>query len=584
MKRAWVVLSSASVAALVFAADVQRAEACGCFTPPDPSVPVVQAGEQIAFSMENGQVTAHIKVSYEGPAEDFGWLLPLPSVPTLELGVDELFSQLITTTQPKYRLNREYHGICPFDPNNPNRFGNAPSAGGGDSEGGPVDPDSIVVVQDSIGPYDYAVLRADSQQPMLDWLSANHYFVPSATAEAVTPYIHAGAYFLALKLQKGNDVGDLQPVVVRYASDLPMIPIVLTGVGANENMPILVWMLGDGRAIPRNYYHTLVNDVKIDWLNFGANYIDVISKAVDESPDHHSFVTEFAGSTDVMKNVINWQGRFGVKGELAALSAPQAFMDYLNYHGFAVQGSAAPPSFSPQFTSQLLAVLGSELPVPARVLEQGITPTDYYISIGYWSNWYQTAYPTQTDLDLTYDPVALADEIWTRVVEPTIAAGALFDRHPKLTRLFTTLSPREMTIDPVFSFNRHLPDVPNVRTGTLQFNCGFIGSEETDITKVPATLITEQGWHLSLPRGTAENPWLDSSMPHSLRTEVLREEGLPEVIDDNSGEIDQAVGGGNNRDGGCAIAAGASRSNTTFGALGLLGLAFALAAGLRRRR
>ena len=48
----------------------------------------------------------------------------------------------------------------------------------------------------------------------------------------VGPYIRPGAYFLALKLRPGESAGDLQPVVLRYRSDLPMIPIVLTQVAA----------------------------------------------------------------------------------------------------------------------------------------------------------------------------------------------------------------------------------------------------------------------------------------------------------------------------------------------------------------
>jgi hypothetical protein len=578
--RPFAVVSSFGLAGWLTMADLPRAHACGCFTPPDPTVPIVQAGEQIAFEYQNGQVTAHIKVAYSGPAEEFGWLLPLPAEPAMELGTDELFSQLIATTQPKYRLDREYHGICPFDPNDPNRFaggGAAPTSDSAEDQDG-----NIVVVQDSIGPYDYAVLRADSEQPMLDWLAANRYFVPTSTAEAVTPYIHEGAFFLALKLRKGNDIGDLQPVVVRYASDLPMIPIVLTSVGASENMPLLVWMVGAGRAIPRNYYHTLVNDASVDWLNAGANYLDVINRAVDEAPDHHSFVTEYAGTSDIMKNVIDYPGRFGVKGELAALTQPQPFMDYLNYHGFAVPGSAGPPNFTQQLSPQLLAVLARHLPVPARVLEQGITASDYYFGIQYWSNWYATTYPTQTDLDLAYDPVVVADEIWERVVTPTLQAGQMFQRNPKLTRLFTTLSPTEMTRDPVFSFNPELPDVPTVRTGKLQFKCGFTGVDNQDINKVPAVLITPSGWSLAFPKGIAENPWLDVSMPASWKTQTLREEGQPELVSDNTDEILSAIHGTGNADGGgCAVALGRGRQ---LGALALLGVALVLGVVVRRRR
>ena len=90
-------LAILGAASLAYTSD---AAACGCFTPPDPSVPIVQAGERIAFAMSNGTVTAHIQIQYQGTASDFGWLLPLPSVPTLELGTDELFTQLIGTTQP----------------------------------------------------------------------------------------------------------------------------------------------------------------------------------------------------------------------------------------------------------------------------------------------------------------------------------------------------------------------------------------------------------------------------------------------------------------------------------------------------
>src|SRR5262249_62267014 len=32
------------------------ARACGCFAPPDPSVPIVQAGENIVFSHEDGVI------------------------------------------------------------------------------------------------------------------------------------------------------------------------------------------------------------------------------------------------------------------------------------------------------------------------------------------------------------------------------------------------------------------------------------------------------------------------------------------------------------------------------------------------
>src|SRR5947207_8572863 len=137
--------------------NVTDATACGCFTPPDPSVPIVQAGERIAFAMSDGQVTAHIQIQYQGSASDFGWILPLPSVPTLELGVDELFTQLTAQTQPKYKIQRVYEGRCSFDPASRGGGFGAPQAGGsagGNGDTGAQDPGgSPLVIQDSVGPY-----------------------------------------------------------------------------------------------------------------------------------------------------------------------------------------------------------------------------------------------------------------------------------------------------------------------------------------------------------------------------------------------------------------------------------------------
>ena len=81
-----------------------------------------------------------------------------------------------------------------------------------------------------------------------------------------------------------------------------------------------------------------------------------------------------------------------------------------------------------------------------------------------------------------------------------------------MTRLFTTLSPEEMTKDPVFSFNPDLPEVSNEHLGTVIYHCGLYSDNQQT---TPATIVTEDGFSLYLPRGVAENPWLGSSMPSS---------------------------------------------------------------------
>lgn len=571
--------AGAILAGGVFLYRAPVARACGCFTPPDPTVPIVQAGERIAFQVEDGVVTAHIQIQYSGSAEEFGWLLPLPSVPTLDVGTDELFGQLIQQTQPVYRLIAEYQGDCPFDPNQDSGGDDAASGdGAGDGDSAPGEDDSPLVVQDSIGPYDYAVLEADSEEPMLAWLDENGFFVPSGTDEAVDPYIRPGAYFLALKLRKGNDVGDIQPVVVKYDSDLPMIPIVLTGVAADPDMPVMVWVLGEHRAIPRNYFHTEINDAELNWLGFADNYVDVITRAVDEADEHQSFVTEYAGTTDIMVDRIDYDGRFGDLDEMRSITDAINYVEYMTNTGWP---AFVPGSFGFFFTAQTLAILQAELPVPAALLEQlaldGLSAGDYYNSIRFYVEQVQLQQPELFEgLDLEFDPQTLTDQLEERVVLPTRAAGKLFEDNPYMTRLFTTMSPDEMTRDPVFSFNPDLPDVSNVHEGRITYYCGII--EDDTPTTTPATLTTENGFELPFPDGTGSNPWTDANWPISQFIKVDREEGDSETVVDNTEAIRRVIRARVPEDDGCAVGGGSGAGGAlALGALGLL-------LGLRRRR
>ena len=517
--------SAASVGALSLA---PVAHACGCFAPPDPSVPVVQAGERILFAMANGVVTAHIQIQYAGNAQEFGWILPLPSIPTLELGTDELFTSLGNTTQPKYRLQRLFEGNC-------NQRGgvstNPPSAGqtnDSESDGG-AGGRSPLVFQDSIGPYDYAVLRADSKTDLLRWLSDNRYFVPAGTDTVVNAYIRPNAYFLALKLRSGKSAGDLQPVVLKYPSDLPMIPIVLTSVAAQPNMGIQVFMLGRARAIPRNYYHTVINDALIDWQTGGQNYNDVIIRAVRTAPERHSFVTEYAGVSSVMRNQLDRTGRFGTQAALAARANAGDFIQYMQNVGYA-------------FTSQVVSILTRYIPLPAGLARAGVSAAQWIQSFAFYSSAdYQRRNPGQFQdwPGVDYKPAEMAQELEERIARPTRATSALFERYPYLTRLYTTLSPEDMTRDPVFSFNPTLLAYSNVHEATLTTYCD--GSNQP-LTSMPARLVTEQGYILQYPNGTGSRttptPFAASdSTPPSTRLEILREEGPPEVVVDNKALI-----------------------------------------------
>ena len=344
-------LATAAVAAA--AAHASDARACGCFAQPSVATPVVQAGERILFAHEGDQVIAYIQIQYQGAADDFGWIVPLPSVPTLDVGTDELFKMLDGATLPQYRLTRnrqlcgggsssstglEGGGGCGFGD------GSVETAAATDMGVAQASHDmaagGIVVEQASIGPYDYAVLKADDESAMLQWLSDNRYFVPTGTDAAVMPYIHPGAYFLALKLRGGATTGDIAPIVLRYTSDLPMIPITLTQVGAVDNMGILVWVAGEARAIPHNYYHVVLDDLPV-WFDNFSTYNQNLIDAVHEAPSKHGFITQYAGPSQLVWNRLDYPGRFGDPALLRTQATPSDYLHYLRDNSYPFDGTHA---------------------------------------------------------------------------------------------------------------------------------------------------------------------------------------------------------------------------------------------------
>src|SRR5687768_2853813 len=159
----WKSIIAAAVASSI-AAVPRAADACGCFAPPTVGEPIVQAGERIVFAHRDGKVIAHIQIQYQGEANDFAWLLPVPSVPDLKLGSEELFVRVERATQPTFTLTRNPGDGC-------GSSGISIGCGSdavplrGVPEAAPMEPAGVAVKQASAGPYDYAVLDASSKQP-----------------------------------------------------------------------------------------------------------------------------------------------------------------------------------------------------------------------------------------------------------------------------------------------------------------------------------------------------------------------------------------------------------------------------------
>ncbi|RYE82329.1 MAG: DUF2330 domain-containing protein, partial [Myxococcales bacterium] len=89
------------------------ARACGgtfCDNPGpgQPPMPVLQTGENVLFIVDEGQVEAHVQIQYSGNPERFAWVVPMPKVPEIKAGSQQLFVNLLQATVPTFQTSQTF--------------------------------------------------------------------------------------------------------------------------------------------------------------------------------------------------------------------------------------------------------------------------------------------------------------------------------------------------------------------------------------------------------------------------------------------------------------------------------------------
>ena len=306
----------AGLLALVFSLSwSESANACGglfC----SAAAPVNQAAERIIFAKnEDGTVTAVVQIQYEGPTEEFAWVLPVPGVPEVDVSSDLAFTRVQIASNPRYTLTTTFEGNCAIPTSS---FGTG-GAGGGSGDGfggqGGSGPGPIAVLAEgNVGPYDWVVIQSDASydqigQVAVDWLIEEGYDVvppggdPAEVGAMLGTYLADAMNLIAFRLTKSDNAGTIRPIRITYDADQPMIPIRPTAVAANDDMGVMVWVLGAHRAVPINYRSLELNEALIDWLNSASNYNEVVIAAANEAGGQ-GFVTERAGSSADYERVV----------------------------------------------------------------------------------------------------------------------------------------------------------------------------------------------------------------------------------------------------------------------------------------
>lgn len=544
-----------------------------------PPMPVDQTGENVIFVMKPGIVQAHIQIQYQGDPDKFAWIIPVQKVPTVKVGSQIFFTNMLNGTVPTFQMTTTFTncasaqgsqsssgpgcGASSDDSANGGGF-----ASGGSSSGGAGNINAPQVVsKDTVGNFEVTVLEPVDTQGLVDWLDQNGFEPDAADATPVLQdYLSRNYVFVAVKLVPNAGIDEIHPLVIEYEGDEPCVPLKLTRVAAVEDMTVRTFFLGEHRVVPTGAYkHVTLDSARLDWTGLGTNYNLAIARAVDAPvANGRAFVTEYAGSS----NVVSKTGIFsnGWSSEAFADLGPTDVVPEL-----AAQQLLACQSSANCLASHPLVfpLLDSYLPPPA-----GVSPEEFYSCV--------SCYP-EADLS-AWDAAAFAADFQELIVDPGKLAWNALSSTLYLTRMVTRISPAEMTDDPTFvEWNSSLPDVSNFLNATQTNRCD--GKLQT--TAPDGRVMV----------GGANN--LDPAvLPWDERVEEFQANGDHLVLVDNDAKIDESLAAFNGPEpigpdgekaldtsNGCACNLHARNRSQAFGfaLLGALGLVRRLFRNRRRR-
>jgi hypothetical protein len=145
-----------------------------------------------------------------------------------------------------------------------------------------------------------------------------------------------------------------------------------------------------------------------------------------------------------------------------------------------------------------------------------------------------SCYPDQ----IQFSPSGLFQAVDDNVIAPMRVVQELLERRPYVTRLYSTLSAADMTLDPVFTMNPDLAAVSNIHTADRIIECSSTVYQ------------WEAPWRIELPqgsviRGTAQDvgswPSAVDSQPANLRVLALSSSGAGAELENNKSIIDEQL-------------------------------------------
>lgn len=192
--------------------------------------------QKAIIAYEAGYEAMVLQVKYEGPVEEFGWLIPVPSVPTVTQGSMECFYELSKYTQKHFEARRyAMHTM---------------SAGRGiKGEDLPPEPPVKVIEIKTVGAYEVAVLSAKDAVALQKWLAENQFYIPADKGDVIDSYAKQGWCFVAVKINLAKS-GGFQVVSAMSETGMNKKTIVQEKLSKGELHPLHLGFASSTRVFP----------------------------------------------------------------------------------------------------------------------------------------------------------------------------------------------------------------------------------------------------------------------------------------------------------------------------------------------
>jgi hypothetical protein len=203
---------------------------------------IYQPSQKAVIFFADGREDLILSVRYEGNADEFAWVIPVPARPSVEVADPQLFWELADLT--RVHVVSGSRGFAP---------------GMGSLEGTGVD----VLEEKIVGPYDVAILSAGDPAALVDWLNSNGYSFPEASEEIIEEYIRKGWFFVASRINIGEEAsglakGTIEPLILSFESDRIVYPLRITSV-SSDFCEVLLYVFTKQAVVPEEYQFLTLN-------------------------------------------------------------------------------------------------------------------------------------------------------------------------------------------------------------------------------------------------------------------------------------------------------------------------------------